>query len=73
MDEETVVEEAPAPEAEPEAPALEEPAAPAPARYLVLARVFYVDPEGNEFFCGPGEEIDADAAAQVDPASVEAL
>lgn len=72
MDEEeaVVAEEAPAPEAPPEAPA---PAPDAPARYLVLARVFYTDAEGNEFFCGPGEEIDAAAAAQVDPASVEAL
>ncbi len=32
--------------------------APQPARWLVLTRVFYVDVDGNEFFCGPGETID---------------
>ena len=61
---EEVVEE-PAAEAEPEV--VEAPAAelePEPEQWLVIRRFVYTDADGNEFIVGPGEVVDAAAAAQ---------
>lgn len=72
MDEEVVEEqEEQAPEEAPEPAPADAPAG-SDVSYLVLERVRY-EVDGDEFYAGPGEVIDAAAAAQCDPASVEAL
>lgn len=61
----------PAPEPEPVAEEPETPTeAPQAPRWLVLTRLSYTDTAGNEFYCGPGEQIDDEFAGQVNPESI---